>query len=147
MSHGSPPGTHRIRVVAGVTWRGDRVLITQRPPRGRFGLQWEFPGGKIEPGESAERALERELHEELGVTAKAVRVLATYRHSYAHGLDVELVMIECTLESHVFGTSEAVHALRWVRPEDIGPDDLLEADRPFLAELASGAFRPPERSR
>ena len=59
----------RIRVVAAVVWRDGRVLMTRRPPGGPLGLKWEFPGGKLEPGETAEQALVRELREELGGAA------------------------------------------------------------------------------
>jgi mutator protein MutT len=134
--------TPAVRVVAGVTWRGDEILITQRPPGGPLGLLWEFPGGKLEIGESAETALVRELEEELGVQATPVRVLAAHRHVYPHGFEVELVFVECTLASHAFTTSDAVHALRWVPPGDVRAGDLLEADRPFLKRLAAGEFRP-----
>jgi 8-oxo-dGTP diphosphatase len=143
----SASARRRITVVAGVTWRGDEILLTQRPPGGALGLMWEFPGGKIEPGETAEQALVRELEEELGVRATPRRVLAHQRFAYDHGLDVELVFVECVLASHAFATSGAVHALRWVRPADVRADELLEADRPFLAALAAGQFRPVPNSR
>ena len=157
------PASRQLRVAAGVTWRhragvtrggtatGTRgsteILITQRPPGGPLGLMWEFPGGKLEPGESAEEALVRELHEELGVAATAVRRLATEHFVYPHGLDVEVTFVECTLASHEFVASHAVHAARWVQPEAICPQDVLEADRPFLARLAAGEFRPAADSR
>jgi len=131
-----------VRVVAAVTWRGDAILLTQRPPGGPIGLQWEFPGGKLEPGEDAAAALVRAVDEELGVVATPVRALATHRHSYAHGLDVDLEFVECVFASHAFAPNAAVNAWRWVRPADVAPDDVLEADRPFLAALAAGRFRP-----
>jgi len=138
----SAPARRRVRVVAAVAWRGATVLLTQRPPGGPLGLQWEFPGGKLEPRETAYEALVRELREELGVEATPRRTLALHEHAYAHGLDVELQFVECALASHEFTTDPAVHAWRWVRPGEIPAAEVLEADRPFLAALAAGAFDP-----
>jgi 8-oxo-dGTP diphosphatase len=128
-----------VRVVAAVVWRDSRVLLTQRPPGGPLGLMWEFPGGKIEPGESPEGALWREIEEELGVGCTPGRVLAVHRHAYPHGLEVEIHFVQCELESIAFRPHAAVHAVRWVRPEDVDPHELLAGDREFLAAL--GAVR------
>jgi 8-oxo-dGTP diphosphatase len=126
-----------VRVAAAVVWRGGELLLTQRPPGGVLGLQWEFPGGKIEPGESPEAALAREVHEELGVRATVHEVLRLHTHRYAHGLEVELTFARCTLDSHDFTPSGAVHAFRWQRPADIDTLEVLEADREFLRELGA----------
>ncbi len=134
----SAPREGRVLVAAAVAWRDGRVLLTQRPPGGAFALQWEFPGGKLESGESAQSALEREIHEELGVGAACGRVLGTSRHDYASGLRVEVTFIECALESLEFRPGSAVHALRWARPSEIDPAELLEADREFVRKLAAG---------
>ncbi len=131
-----------IRVVCGVTWQGGRILLTQRPPGGERGLQWEFPGGKIEAGETPEQAVVREIREELGVEATPLRVLAEQRHAYADGLAVELTFIEVALASRVFTPNAAVHASRWEDPAGVDAADVLEGDRPFLAELAAGRYRP-----
>ena len=139
-----------VRVVAAVVWRGDELLLTQRPPGGALGLQWEFPGGKIEPGESAGEALVREIAEELGVAATPGRTLGTVRHAYAHGLEVEITFIECTLAGIAFRPSAAVHRVRWSRPETIAPAELLEADRAFVRRLAASrleAAREPDGGR
>jgi len=129
----------RVRVAAAVI-RGDgRVLLTQRPPGGPLGLLWEFPGGKIEPGETPGDAVERELREELGVGARAGEVLTLERHDYDHGLSVEIAFIACELESGELKPGPGVHALRWMRPAEVDPGELLEADRAFLAALAREA--------
>jgi 8-oxo-dGTP diphosphatase len=127
--------------VAGVARRGEEILLTQRPPAGEHGLMWEFPGGKIEPGESPQAALAREIREELGVDCAPRRVLGEQRHEYPSGLQVEIVFIECELGSVEFEASDAVHAVRWVHPGEVDPRELLAADRSFLAGLAA-ARRP-----
>jgi 8-oxo-dGTP diphosphatase len=126
-----------VRVVAAVVWRDGRLLLTQRPPGGPLGLCWEFPGGKIEPGESAEVALIREISEELGVLATPGETLEVTRHDYPHGLTVEIAFLRCVLASFEFTTSPEAHAVRWVAPEAIDLDEVLEADRPFLRKLGA----------
>lgn len=132
--------TKRVRVVAAVVWDGPRLLMTQRPPGGPLGLQWEFPGGKLEEGESPEAALVRELREELGVEAAAHETLAVHSHDYAHGVHVDVVFIRCTLASYAFAPSDAVHAARWLEPAAVALHEVLEGDRDFLVGL--GASRP-----
>jgi 8-oxo-dGTP diphosphatase len=126
----------RVRVAAGVCFRDGEILLTRRPPGGEHGLLWEFPGGKIEPGETPEQALVREIREELGVDCEALAVLDRARHTYPSRLEVEIVFLGCRLASHQFTASEAVHEARWVRPQDVDPATILAADRPFLARLA-----------
>lgn len=132
--------TKRVRVVAAVVWDGPRLLLTQRPPGGPLGLQWEFPGGKLEEGESPEAALVRELREELGVGAEAHETLAVHAHDYAHGVHVDVIFIRCTLGSFVFSPSPEVHAARWIEPREVALGEVLEGDRDFLIGL--GAPRP-----
>jgi len=127
-----------LRVAAAVVRREGRLLLTRRPPGGALGLQWELPGGKIEPGETPEVALKREIHEELGVEAIPARVLYVSRHRYPHGLEVEITFVECELDSLDLVPSAAVHSLRWVRPEEIDLSDVLAGDREFLGTLGAG---------
>jgi 8-oxo-dGTP diphosphatase len=127
-----------VRVAAAVVRNHGRLLLTQRPPGAALGLQWELPGGKIEPGETPERALQRELHEELGVGAIPIRVLHVSRHAYPHGLEVEITFVECNLDSLDVGPSAAVHAVRWVRPADVNLSEVLAGDREFLRTLGAG---------
>ena len=86
----------RIRVAAAVVWDGPRLLMTQRAAGGALGLQWEFPGGKIEPGESPEQAIVREVREELGVDVEAIELMAQETHLYPHGLQVVLSFVRTT---------------------------------------------------
>ena len=127
----------RVRVVAAVVWDGPKLLLTQRPPGGPIGLQWEFPGGKLEPGETAEQALVRELREELGVDAAAHETLAVHAHDYPHGTRVEVTFIRCTLPTSEFTCSEAVHAFRWIEPRQTDVREVLAGDRDFLRSLGA----------
>lgn len=134
---GDAPVQRRVRVAAAVVWDGDRLLLTQRPPGGPVGLQWEFPGGKLEPGESPEHAIVREVREELGVEATPHEILAVDSHDYPQGPNVEVSFIRCTLDSHAFAPSGAVHALRWLEPRLIDVAEVLAGDRDFLRRLGA----------
>ncbi|HKA24337.1 MAG TPA: NUDIX domain-containing protein [Candidatus Eisenbacteria bacterium] len=122
-----------IQVAAAVVRRGSLVLLTQRPEGGKSPLAWEFPGGKIEPGESPAQALAREIQEELGVGARVGDTLAVVRHEPT---GVEIHFLDCILESEDFIRSAAVRDVRWVDPGHGVPEDLLVADREFFASLA-----------
>ena len=133
-------GSRPIQVAAAVVWRDGCVLLTRRPPGGPFGLKWEFPGGKLEPGETAEQALVRELREELGVGSVPRGTLAVETYQYAHGLSVELHFVRCELDSLDFTPSPEVHEVRWNRPSEVDPAELLDADRGFLAALVKAEY-------
>lgn len=119
-----------IAVVAGVVRRGERLLLCQRPEGKRFGMLWEFPGGKIEAGESPEAALERELREELHVETRTGRVLDALRLDDRNGGDLLLLFYESAIVS---GEPQAMEcrALAWALPEEVAGYDLAPADRRF----------------
>ena len=123
-----------ISVVAGALFDVDgRVLIAQRPAGKALAGRWEFPGGKLEPGEDPRAGLERELREELGVEVQDAHRLLRYRHDYP-GRTVDLDFWNVT------GWSGTPHgregqALKWVRPADLPHEDILEADAPMIEVL------------
>ncbi|HEY6866102.1 MAG TPA: (deoxy)nucleoside triphosphate pyrophosphohydrolase, partial [Candidatus Eisenbacteria bacterium] len=135
---GAPP---RVRGAAAGVWRGGHVLLTRRPPGGPLGLMWEFPGGKIEAGESVEQALVRELREELGITVEPRETLAVERHDYPHGLAVEVHFVRCGATGAALVPGPGVHEVRWAAPGDVDPGEVLAADRAFLARLSAAAAK------
>lgn len=100
-------------------------------------LQWEFPGGKIEPGETAEQALRRELMEELGIEAEIGALVTHIRHNYRNGGGVDLQFFAVhrftgEIVEHIF------HEVRWVPLEELPQYEFLAADRGLVADLAAG---------
>ena len=124
-----------LRVVAAALFdeRG-RVLIAQRPPGKPMAGRWEFPGGKIDAGESERGALDRELREELGVEVAGAERMLELRHEYPDRI-VELCMWRITGYTGVPHPHDG-QALKWVAPARLPEEDLLEADRPIVARLA-----------
>jgi A/G-specific adenine glycosylase len=107
--------SERIEVVVAVIERKGRVLLQERPAGGLLAGLWEFPGGKVEPGESLTAALRREIREELGVPIEAVRRLTTVRHAYTRYL-VTLHAFACRIRGEGPRTGPR---RRWVRWNDL----------------------------
>ncbi len=124
----------RIRVVAAVVRRGDALLVTRRPDRPGVPGQWEFPGGKVERGESDEAALAREIREELGCEVAVGRVLLRHLHRYP-ALEVDLVFHACTLADGAEPAPLGVAEIAWAAAGTLARYDFLEADRAVLPEL------------
>jgi 8-oxo-dGTP diphosphatase len=124
----------RIRVVAAVVRRGDTILVTRRPDRpGRPG-QWEFPGGKVEPGEHDADALAREIREELGCAVEVGALLLRHAHRYPD-LEVDLAFYACALATDAAPAPLGVAEIAWAPLGTLGGYDFLEADRAVLADL------------
>ncbi len=131
----------RLVVVAAVIESQGRILACQRRKKDAFGLKWEFPGGKVQPGEQPAQALARELKEELGVEATIVEEVYRTRHRYAEmAREIELIFFTARANEKLM-RNLAFEEMRWVRPEDLAELDFLPADREFVAKVASRAAR------
>jgi 8-oxo-dGTP diphosphatase len=124
-------------VAAALIVRGGEVLIAQRREDQPMASQWEFPGGKIESGESPEQALARELDEELGIQAVIGPRVTHIRHNYRHGGAVDLQFFAVhefsgEIENRIF------QQVRWTKLEDLPTYDFLAADRGLIRDLAAG---------
>ncbi len=128
-----------IHVVAGaVVDAVGRVLIAQRPPGKHLAGGWEFPGGKLEPGEARAAGLARELAEELGIAIRNPRPLIRVRHTYPYGE----VLIDMWVVSRYEGDPQGLdgQALQWLSQDELERVELLPADGPIVR-----ALRLPER--
>ncbi len=128
-----------IHVVAGaVTAPDGRVLIAERPAGKNLAGHWEFPGGKLEAGETRAQGLARELQEELGITLRDPRPLMRVRHTYDFGE----VLIDLWVVSRYSGEPRGLDGqrLRWCTLDELGAAELFIADRPLVR-----ALRLPER--
>lgn len=120
-----------VRVLAAVIRRDGRYLVCQRPAHKRHGGLWEFPGGKLQPGESLEAAARRELVEELALEAMGVgRVLFACRDPGSAFL-IEFVEVHAAGEPRPLEHS----ALRWLTPAELRQLELAPADRAFADVL------------
>lgn len=125
---------HRtIRVVAAVVEREGRYLITQRRPNAVLPLLWEFPGGRVETGESDQEALAREMGERLDVAVEVGQLISFVSHAYA-GYTVDLFLYECTLKSEEL-RCRAVNGYRWVTSEEFDQYPFTPADEASMNQL------------
>jgi 8-oxo-dGTP diphosphatase len=126
------------RVVAAVVRRERRILITRRHDGAERGGLWEFPGGKVEPGEEEPDALRREIREELGCAVQVGRLLLRHSHGYPD-LAVELAFYECEIPAGEEPRALGVAEMEWAVEGTLSGRHFCEADVPVLAALE----RPP----
>jgi 8-oxo-dGTP diphosphatase len=144
------------RVVAALIVKDNKILICQRTRHQTMPLKWEFPGGKIEPGEKPEQALHRELEEELGIRATIGRKVATIHHDYANpaasnSQPGRAAETPASVELHFYLVQEFTGEIenrifrdvRWVGKAEMPGYDFLEADVGLVRELAEGKVRIP----
>jgi 8-oxo-dGTP diphosphatase len=122
-----------LMVTAAVIERDGRVLIAKRKNGWRFAGKWEFPGGKIEPNETPEECLRRELREELGIETEIGNFFCSSTYAYPHAT-VQLLVYRAF---HVSGeyTLYDHQEIRWVLPEDLLQYDFPEADNLVIEKL------------
>jgi len=125
-----PPRRKTLQVACALIERGGRVLSVQRSAAMSLPLKWEFPGGKIEPGEDAAGCLRRELREELGVEVEIGASLPDTEHTYPE-FSVVLHPIRCRITSGEPTLHEHAEA-RWLSPADLFTVDWAAADIPIL---------------
>jgi 8-oxo-dGTP diphosphatase len=129
-------------VVAGIISRDSRLLICQRKRDGSSPLKWEFPGGKVDRGESLETALIRELSEELGIRATIGREI--WRTSFQYPGKPEPLIVVFNLADA--GSQipkmdpESFEQIAWVRPADLAGYDFLPANAELIGQLVSGVL-------
>lgn len=126
--------TPKLVVAALIADESGRVLITRRRPDQPHPDQWEFPGGKMEPGESPQQALVRELEEEIGVRPSVGRVWDVLFHRYPDD-DVLMLVYGCRLAAGDQPRCLEVGAIAWARADELAGYDILPADRPLIARL------------
>jgi len=125
-----------ILVSAGILLNGEAILTCQRHHSDRYGLQWEFPGGKVHDGEDLKAALRRELIEELAIEAEVGEEVFRLRHRYPDRY-VEVVFLAVrrfrgTIENRVF------EAVEWTPRRALPSYDFLDADRELVDRIARG---------
>jgi 8-oxo-dGTP diphosphatase len=130
-------------VVAAILVRDSRLLICQRRRDKTFPLKWEFPGGKVEAGESLTDALTREILEELGVKIEVGREVERVQHGYAElSAPIEIVFYFAKIVgvTVAFNASGAFQKVVWVTPEDLPGYEFLAANAELIARIASGTL-------
>jgi 8-oxo-dGTP diphosphatase len=128
----------QIRVVAAQIERGGKYLITQRKPSSSLPLLWEFPGGRVEEGETDEAALKRELREEMDIEVEVGDPSIAVTHEYSAYV-IDFRVYRCTIDT----TDEkirkiGIHDFRWVKPSELDDYEFPGADQATIDALLRG---------
>ncbi len=123
----------KIRVVGAMIEKDGCYLITQRPPTASLPLLWEFPGGRVEPGETDQAALARELREEMGIEVAVGDRAIHVEHAYEN-YDIDFCVYRCRLVAGPIRNLR-VHAHTWVLPEELDQYEFPPADEKSIAKL------------
>ena len=127
-------------VVAGVVQQNGKLLIGQRMARDRHGLKWEFPGGKVEEGETPKQALRRELQEELGIEAVIGPEIARYEHGA--GGRPPLILLFHKVDAYSGEPQpQTFEQILWAAPDTLPEYDFLDGDLDFVRRIARGRIR------
>ena len=121
------------QVTAGLIWKGEKLLIAQRPTDGMLGGMWEFPGGKQEPGESLQECLAREIREELDFEIEVGEHLASVDHAYTHFS----ISLHAFAARYVAGQPQAIGCAdwRWIDPNELDHFPFPRTDRKIIEQL------------
>ncbi len=124
-------------VTAAIVCKDDHILITRRPGGSRHEGMWEFPGGKLDPGESPSEGLRRELLEELGLDVAVKEIFEVVYHCYEWGPVLILAYHCAPIGGELRHIQVSDH--RWVTPDDLDRYDILPADRPIIEKIQQAA--------
>ncbi|MBT8462935.1 MAG: A/G-specific adenine glycosylase [Gemmatimonadetes bacterium] len=130
-------------VAAALVWRGPRLLIARRPEAGLLGGLWEFPGGKVESGETPAEAARREVHEEMGLDIEILSALEEIKHAYSH-FRITLHLFHARwLRGEADPSPPTADSPRWVLPADLGRYAFPAANHAVIRRLLRGEERTP----
>ena len=130
-----------LMVVAALILRDSKILVCQRRRDDSHALEWEFPGGKVEPGEKPQEALLRELREELGIEARIGRELFRTRHRYREfRSELELIFYQVSVDRSANLQNLVFEGFEWAEASALPHYNFLQADEEFVALLASNAI-------